>query len=375
MHSRDRRELEKSVQYPNGKFANECEMYYNRVNQDTIKADALGAHLEGSWVHGVKTERKQRAGFPAVTVAEPWPHEHEGVNIPMPTNSQLLEMRREFYQRVKGQAIGPSTTVWRDAAFEWAKRLRKRFFGNTKQVTGLWSQAAHRFRKRLKYLEDRVLAETVMREVTHGVRLPFGEVPANPIFAKSNHSDLPLRAGQVYEALCTQLEEGSVQAFNMAKGDKPMCIMALRWVEKSNSDEVRLTLNGRPLNPVFPPKECTIELETHRELRSEYEPGQVYLGFDLHNGFFNQQYEKKYRRWVCFHPYSRIGAAAGPRGRATTTVSHLLGGWIYVLELPRAGNGIKPIMPTIATRQSNDAESVAAVPSAGRSVGWHKLHR
>ena len=299
MLASNRLEFAKSVQYPSGKFENECEKYI-RKKHDTTKADTLGAHMKESWVHGVETARRERAGFPPVTVAEPWPHEAEGVDIPMPTESQLEKMRREFYQRVRGQEIGPHTTEWRDAAFAWARKLRVRFFGNSKQVTGLWSQAAHRFRKRLQYLEDRELADTVMREVTHGVRLPFGEVPASPIFAKVNHSDLPLRAGQVYKALCTQLEEGSVQAFNMVEGDKPMCIMSLRWVEKSNTDEVRLTLNGRPLNPVFPPSECTIELETHRELRSEYESGQVYLGFDLHNGFFNQQYEEKYRKWVCF---------------------------------------------------------------------------
>ena len=112
-----------------------------------------------------------------VTVAEAWPHEQEGVSIPMPEKSQLFDMRREFYQRVNGQGIGPSTTAWRDAAFAWAKQLRTRFFGDSKQVTGLWPKAAHRFRKRLRYLEDRELAKTVMREVEQGVRLPFGEVP------------------------------------------------------------------------------------------------------------------------------------------------------------------------------------------------------
>lgn len=61
-----------------------------------------------------------------------------------------------------------------------------------------------------------------------------------------------------------------------------------------------LTLNGRPINPNFPRKACTIELETHCELRTEYRPGQMFLGFDLHNGFFNQQYVEGDRDWVYF---------------------------------------------------------------------------
>ena len=74
---------------------------------------------------------------------------------------------------------------------------------------------------------------------------------------------------------------------------------------KSDPAVVRLTLNGRPINLFFPNAACTIELETHRELRTQYRTGQMYVGFDLHNGFFNQQYHADDRRWVCFRIHER----------------------------------------------------------------------
>ena len=83
----------------------------------------------------------------------------------------------------------------------------------------------------------------------------------------SGQAQPPLRAGHVFKALCMQLDEGSIEPFDMSKGKRPMGVLSLRWVEKSNPDEVRLTLNGRPENKFIPDSEGTIELETHRELR------------------------------------------------------------------------------------------------------------
>ena len=129
--------------------------------------------------------------------------------------------------------------------------------------------ARHRFEKRLRYLVDKDLAARVLSEVSVGVKLPFERVPGSPVWAARNHPDLSLRAAHVFKALCVQLEEGSVEAFDVSGGKRPKGLLSLRWVEKSDPNVVRLTLNGRPLNIFFPKKECTIELETHRELRSQ----------------------------------------------------------------------------------------------------------
>ena len=234
-------------------------------------------------------------------VDEPWPHQVEGVEIPMPKGQRLEDMKREFYQRAEGHDVGPTTACWVREVYEWARRLRAKCFGNTPQVTGLWSRALERFQRRLVYLRDKDLARRVLHEVEHGVRIPFEVEPSEPIVAKHNHPDLSLRADDAYNALCMQLDERSIQAFDMSEGkQRPMGVLSLRWVEKSNPNEVRLTLNGRPENEFIPDSEGTIELETHRELRVHYRQGQMYIGFDLHNGFFNQMYCQEDRKWVCF---------------------------------------------------------------------------
>ena len=295
------------VKYPEGKR----ETYFNpkldcsidsesMKEKDEERADVMGAHLAGPWTQSVGQPPPVREGHRQVDGEDVWPHQREGITIPMPTGSQLANMITEAYQRVKNSPVGPVTAAWREGVFAWARKLRVRLFGDSPQVTGLWSKAKDKFRVRLNLLHDKQLVEKVMKEVERGVRLPFEKTPAAPIIASRNHKDLSLRSGHVYDALCTQLLEGSVQAFNMHEGSRPMGILALRWVEKSNPEEVRLTLNGRPENPLFPYSECTIVLETHRELRSHYTQGQWHVGYDLHNGFFNQQYVEEDRKWVCF---------------------------------------------------------------------------
>ena len=270
------------------------------ISKDELRADVLGAHLASPWTLKSMPPMPAAVDLPKAVLDEPWPHQVEGVQIPMPKGQRLAAMQKEFYQRVEGDGLGPTTARWVRDVFEWAKQLRTKLFGDTPQVTGLWSRAAARFGRRLAYLHDKKLAHRVLHEVKHGVRIPFSVVPAEPIVAKHNHPDLALRADHVFKALCMQLDECSVQPFDMSKGQRPMGVLSLRWVEKSNPNEVRLTLNGRPENEFIPECEGTIELETHRELRAHYRQGQMYIGFDLHNGFFNQMYCEEDKQWVCF---------------------------------------------------------------------------
>ena len=292
-----------SVSRDNGKKQADDKLY-NNSNSDysdaeaVKKADVLGAHLDEPWVTGMAS-----ASTPVPTRKRsfaPWPHELEGVEIPMPDTETLRVMQTEFFQRARGQDLGPTTKRWRDEVFAWAKKLRARFFGDTNQVTGLWALAKHRFRARLQFLDDKELVEQVMKEVAEGVRMPFDKVPRKSIIAPRNHPDLPLREKEVFEALIQQLQEKSIEPFVVTDGDRPKGLFSLRWVPKSNPAVVRLTLNGRPINIFFPHAASTIELETHRELRTQYRRHQMYIGFDLHNGFFNHQYHASDRRWVCF---------------------------------------------------------------------------
>ena len=229
-----------------------------------------------------------------------WPHEAEGVHIPLPKAAQMQRMKTEFYQRCEGQPIGPECARWRQSVFIWAERLKRRFFKNPGQVTGLWSLAEKRWRVRLARLSDKTKRDQLHREVRDGARLPFSSRPPGVLHAKSNHKDLGRRAGDVFKAICAQLDQKSVQPFDVSAGERPRGIFSLRWVAKSDPHKVRLTLNGRPINVFFASKDCTIDLQTHAQLRRKYARHHMFLGFDLKDGFFNQQYREEDRSWVGF---------------------------------------------------------------------------
>ena len=260
----------------------------------------------------------------------PWPHELEGVAILLPSEEEWLDLQTEFYQRAEGQPLGPATQLWKTKLFAWAGSLRRQFFGETDKVTGLWQEAYPRFRRRLKRLHDKQLAARVNKEVKRGVKLPFARKPPTRLCARSNHPCLGERKKEVFDAICMQLREGSLQGFDVRGGKRPKGIYALRWVEKSNPLEVRLTLNGRPVNPFFPTKETTIELEMQTQLRTRYVPGQMFFGFDLHNGFFHQSYVPEDRTWVSFKiSEQELGPEFSKRLRKLLPTSWV-GGWFYL---------------------------------------------
>ena len=258
--------------------------------------DVAGGHVDGSWFAEKACVRKTATGKQDLK----WSHEQEGVKIFLPSRKQLFDMHTEFYQRAEGQPLGPVTQGFVDDLFLWAKKLKHNCFGASKPVTGLWQRAYSRWQARLNRLKSRTLAAKLDKEVKFGVRLPFEMRPAKPLRARHNHACLGERPDAVFRALCMQIAEGSLEGFDVRGGKRPKGIYSLRWVEKTNSEEVRLTLNGRPINPFFPKKETTIELETHTQLRTRFVQGQMYVGFDLHNGFFNQQYVAEDRTWVSF---------------------------------------------------------------------------
>ena len=75
----------------NNLYNNYSDIYVEESNERV-----LGAHFDKPWVEGVaQAEEPVPAKKHPVT---PWPHELEGVQIPMPDPGTLHVMRTEFYQ-------------------------------------------------------------------------------------------------------------------------------------------------------------------------------------------------------------------------------------------------------------------------------------
>ena len=268
------------------------------VVSDRVRADVLGGHVAASWV-SLHNKPAPTSHLLHRSQPQQWCHIREGIKIPMPSDKVLTGMTREFFQRCEGQPVGPVTAAWRSRVFEWARSLREKLFGPGAKVTGLWSKAAKRFKKRLRYMPKAELAH-IMREITRGFSHPFMERPRHRLLAARNHPNLADKPHAVYRALLLQLQEGSLLPWDWRKRGWPKGVYSLRWVEKQGSTEVRLTLNGRPFNIYFGKDEVSITLETHAELRGRYIPGMMFLGFDLHHGFYNASYDEAAREWVCF---------------------------------------------------------------------------
>ena len=269
-----------------------------KLQGNNLRADVLGGHIASPWVKLFKKPAPSSHHLHRPQL-EQWCHIREGVCIPMPTDKQLLLMTQEFFQRAEGQPVGPVTAEWRRTTFVWARDLRIKLFGSTGQVTGLWGHAATRFRRRLKHLSLRDKTD-IMREIVQGFSHPFKSKPKQIIFAKRNHPNLALKPREVMDALNVQLREQSVWPWNWKLRGHPKGIYSMRWVEKSGTDAVRLTLNGRPLNRSFGKEDVSIVLETHADLRARYVPGMMFMGYDLHHGFYNACYNEDATAWVCF---------------------------------------------------------------------------
>ena len=109
-------------------------------DESSQKADVLGGHITSSWFReapGRQVPAKQN-----VSQRKKWPHVDEGVVIPLPSGEQLEDMQREFFQRSKGDGLGPASEQWQQQIFIWARVLKRRFFKNENQVTGLWAVAS-----------------------------------------------------------------------------------------------------------------------------------------------------------------------------------------------------------------------------------------
>ena len=265
-------------------------------------ADVLGGHLTSPWVRFHKKPRPSEHCFHRPQLDQ-WCHIREGISIPMPSDKVLHDMTTEFYQRTEGQPVGPVTEAWTNETFARANALKRSLFNQKDQVTGLWAQAENRFKRRLKYLPKKMF-KTLLREITQGFDHPFRKMPKQNIFSMHNHPNLSEKPEAVVNALRVQLRECSIQPWDWLSRGQPKGIYSMRWVEKSGTTAIRLTLNGRPLNRSFAKDDVSIVLETHADLRERYAKGMMFMGFDLHHGFYNACYSDDATTWVCF----RIGA-------------------------------------------------------------------
>ncbi len=246
------------------------------------------------------------------TQLQPWPHEAENVNIPMPSARVLEVMEKEVQSRRPTDPPGPIGAKWLDVVAIWQQRLRRRFLGNSLLVTGAWKVCSPQWKTRAARMPPEEAAR-VMKFVTTGTKAPFQVPPPGPVRTLRNHRDLHQQKNLVWKTLQEQLQEAAIRPWRVEKG-LPKGMYALRWVAKGDTGAIRLTVNMRPLNAHFRPEASAVELDTWPVIRHLFWRRGYCLGLDQHSSFYHAPYHPDDQTWYGFS----VAESELPEGAAET---------------------------------------------------------
>lgn len=234
-----------------------------------------------------------------------WGFESEGFTIPMPSDEEVTRLKAEADARKPGQPFGVHSARFLRRVKQWAVNLRKKCFGkDSDKVTGVLRQAILRWKSRLSHLSSDE-RQGVVDMLINGVRVPFSERPKGFVGwdghrLPGNHKDLHQKAELVWKTLSEQILERSVQPWDVQGKGPPQGVYPIRWVTKSGTDKVRVTINMRPLNKSVPDEAATVTLDTANKLRNRFLKDSYLFGLDIHNCYYHVHYRKKDRGLLCF---------------------------------------------------------------------------
>ena len=172
-------------------------------------------------------------------------------------------------------------------------------YQDLRTVTGGWARARDEWAKRLEYLPARE-QRALLRRITKGENLPWDRAPPKRLHARSNHPDLWQKPVEVTKTIMEQLHEGAIRPFDTKGGTAlPRVVSAIRWVEKTGSDRVRITINLRPLNEFFPKASSAIQLETLHSQRNLF-GNKWMIGFDQHSSYYQHMYSDAAMKYLGF---------------------------------------------------------------------------
>jgi hypothetical protein len=77
-----------------------------------------------------------------------------------------------------------------------------------------------------------------------------------------------------------------------------MGMHAIRWVQKGDTDDVRITWNMIEFNKLLDPEASTVTLETAARLRHRVQRGDLMAGLDLSSSFYHHRYSDSAACWT-----------------------------------------------------------------------------
>ena len=225
-----------------------------------------------------------------------WCHERHGVVLPMPTKDEEAAMWLEVQRSQPETELGSVCQFWLARVNQWLKDMVQRFQRNDGKVTGNWAWAYEEWSLRLSRVRDGRELQELLQIIKEGGRLPFSDVPSEPIRRFRNHPNLAEKPAAVWATVDEQLSIGAVVPFDVQGavlvdgsqqrgGVLPRCMFSSRWVQKGASSKVRVTCNGGPLKPFFAPEAVACVLDTNEAMRHLWREGDLFVSFDQCTSF------------------------------------------------------------------------------------------
>ena len=289
---------------------------YHQVLDGTLSADWFSANARRQ-----RTAQRTAEGAATcprlVTPATPqgWLHDEE---LPLPDLRTILEIEREC-RSLPDHQMGPLGQRWLDEVYAWSERMREKYQGNRVQVAGSWRLNIDAWRVRLARLPA-ARRNRVLKIIEFGATLPFKDdkPPAKPIRIMQNHPKLHEQSEEVWKTLSEQLLESAVMphdcggaipegaaAGSLPQGADdvellPKGVFPIRWVEKSDSDRVRICVNMRALNKNLKDDCGKVDLATLSKMASLWQQNDEQVTLDQHAAYYHLEYNKDCTQWVGF---------------------------------------------------------------------------
>ena len=244
-----------------------------------------------------------------------WLHDEE---LPLPELRTILEIERE-YRSLPDHQMGPLGQRWLAEVYEWSERMRAKYQGKRAQVAGSWRLNIDAWRVRLARLPA-ARRNRVLKIIEFGATLPFknDQQPSKPIRKLNNHPRLHERPDEVWETLSEQLFESAVTPHDCggvipegaAAGALPQGaddvellpkgVFPIRWVEKSDSERVRICINMRALNKELKDDCGKVDLATLSKMSALWQRNDERVTLDQHSAYYHLEYNDDCTEWVGF---------------------------------------------------------------------------
>ena len=299
----------------------------------TLSADWFSANTQLRWarqgrsvdVSWDKSQQQRNKGKSVdvdprprlVTPATPqgWLHDEE---LPLPDLRTILEIEREC-RALPDHQMGPLGQRWLTEVYAWSERMRAKYQGQRTQVAGSWRLNIDAWRLRLARLPA-ARRNRVLKIIEFGATLPFknDQAPSKPIRKLSNHPRLYERPDEVWQTLSEQLFESAVTPHdcggavpeNAPAGSLPQGVddverlpkgvFPIRWVEKSDSERVRICINMRALNKELKEGCGKVELATLAKMSALWQRNDEQVTLDQHSAYYHLEYKDDCTEWVGF---------------------------------------------------------------------------